>query len=139
MTNSVSDVQTKDKNNGSRGETLKKISAVLADLNTKAQLEVAIPTLEFLKAIEGKTPEDVEKIHAQENLIKNMESDLYKSKLEDIFCDKFSSLSDYHLDKYLDTLLFEEAIAEVNLQTSVALVEVQEELLSGELSEITVH
>lgn len=122
-----------------REETLHQIAIQLADLNIEAQLEVAIPTLEFLKDIEEKTADDQRKVKNQERLIEILESEDYRSRLEYEFTDKFSKLSPRHLETYLEDLEYNRAIEELNFELSPALAALQEELVSGSLNKVTLQ
>lgn len=122
-----------------REETLHQIAIHLAELNIEAQLEVAIPTLEFLKDIEEKTADDLRKVKNQERLIEILESEEYRYRLEYEFTDKFSKLSSRHLETYLENLEYNRAIEELNFELSPALAALQEELVSGDLNKVTLQ
>lgn len=122
-----------------RTNILHTIAVRLADLNTRVQLEVAIPTLEFLEDIEGKTADDVRKIKDQEKLIDLLESEGYRDRLQNEFTEKFNVLDTKFLRKYLEELEYEDAIAEVSLQLSSSLAQVQEELLYGVIKKPTLQ
>lgn len=122
-----------------RTDTLHAIAARLAKLNIDAQLEVAVATLEFLEDIEDKTADDLRKIKDQSKLVDVIDGNEYKDRLQNLFTEKFSVMSDEHLKEYLDGLIYEEAIAEVNLQIVPALEEVQQELLYGVFSKPTLQ
>lgn len=122
-----------------RTDTLHAIAARLAKLNIDAQLEVAVATLEFLEDIEDKTADDLRKIKDQSKLVDVIDGNEYKDRLQNLFTEKFAVMSDEHLKEYLDGLIYEEAIAEVNLQIVPALEEVQQELLYGVFSKPTLQ
>ncbi|QPI18290.1 hypothetical protein POP15_242 [Pectobacterium phage POP15] len=122
-----------------RTDTLHAIAARLAKLNIDAQLEVAVATLEFLEDIEDKTADDLRKIKDQSKLVDIIDGNEYKDRLQNLFTEKFAVMSDEHLKEYLDGLIYEEAIAEVNLQIVPALEEVQQELLYGVFSKPTLQ
>lgn len=122
-----------------RTDTLHAIAARLAKINIDAQLEVAVATLEFLEDIEDKTADDLRKIKDQSKLVDVIDGNEYKDRLQNLFTEKFAVMSDEHLKEYLDGLIYEEAIAEVNLQIVPALEEVQQELLYGVFSKPTLQ
>lgn len=122
-----------------RTDTLHAIAARLAKINIDAQLEVAVATLEFLEDIEDKTADDLRKIKDQSKLVDIIGGNEYKDRLQNLFTEKFDVMSDEHLKEYLDGLIYEEAIAEVNLQIVPALEEVQQELLYGVFSKPTLQ
>lgn len=123
----IIEVKPEDK----RTEILHNIAIRLAKLNVDVQMDVAVPTLEFLQDIEDKTADDLRRIKEQTKFIDVLTGVDYRDRLQNLFTEKFAVMSDEHLKEYLDGLIYEEAIAEVNLQIVPALEEVQQELLYG--------
>lgn len=101
----------------------------LSDLNIRAQLEVALPTLEFLKEIEDKTQEDIDKISNQEALVAALESQGYEERIKKEFYDKFDTLSTEYLTRYKESVEYELALEAVCFDLSVSLQGIQDTYL----------
>ena len=115
----------------SRTAVLHKIAIHLAEINARNQLEVAVPTLDFLHEIEDKTAADLKKVKAQQGLVDLLTSKEYHERLQNVFTEQFNSLSDEYLNRYLSDLMYEAALSEVEIQLTTSLEEVQQELLYG--------
>lgn len=122
-----------------RTNILHDVAIRMADLNVRAQLEVAIPTLEFLEDIEGKTADDLRRIRDQQKLVDTLSGQDYRDRLQNLFAEKMDALSDKHLEEYHNQLVYEDAVAEVNVQIIPALEELQEELVYGVINKPTLQ
>lgn len=122
-----------------RTSILHDVAIRLAEMNVNSQLEAAVPMLEFLEDIEDKTADDLRRIRTQEKLVNILSGQDYRGRLQNIFAEKMALLSDEHLTQYRDDLIYQEAIADMNVQIVPALQEVQEELLYGVVTKPTLQ
>lgn len=122
-----------------RTEILHDIANRVADLNIEPQLEVAIETLDFLQEIEDKTADDLRKIKEQDKFIDMLTGIEYRDRLRNILTEHFDSLSDFHLEKYHEELVYEETIAKLNVRLVPELQEVQQELIYGVFEKKPIH
>lgn len=114
-----------------RTELLHDIAIRTSNLNIEAQLDVAIQLLEFYQDIEGKTADDLRKIKEQEKFIDLLNGTEYRDRLQNVVTEQFNKLSDEHLALYHNDLVYQDALADLNITLIPALEEVQQELLYG--------
>lgn len=114
-----------------RTELLHDIAIRTANLNIEGQLEVAVQLLEFYQDIEGKTADDLRKIKEQEKFVDLLNGTAYRDRLQNVITEQFDKLSDEHLSQYHSDLVYQDALASLNITLIPALEEVQQELLYG--------
>lgn len=122
-----------------RTEVLYAIASHLADRTVDSTLEAAVNLLDFLQDIEDKTADDIRKVKTQQKYVELVESQAFSDRVRNVIAEQFSVLSDAHLTEYLKGLVYEEALAEVQLGVNTALAEIHNELEAGFLSKPTLQ
>lgn len=120
-------------------DILHDVAIRLAEINIEPQIEAAVDTLEFLQDIEDKTADDLRRIKDQEKLVDTLSGEDYRNCLQNLFTEHLAGLPVEYLKRYHEDLLYQDAIAEMNVQIVPALQEVQQELLYGVVSKPTLQ
>ncbi|UZZ64121.1 hypothetical protein A71_43 [Escherichia phage A7_1] len=136
MTNTVDKIE---KELTDRERLLHKIAKYVVGKAIDANLEVAVMTLDFLKGIEDKTEEDIIKVRNQQKIVEAMTSENYEKVMQNAIVENMDSLSTEHLQRFLDEIEYSEAIAEVQLKMSVAMKEIQDDLILGYVKTEVTH
>lgn len=136
MTNTVEKIE---KELTDRERLLHKISKYVVGKAIDANLEVAVMTLDFLKGIEDKTEEDIIKVRNQQKIVEAMTSENYEKVMQNAIVENMDSLSTEHLQRFVDEIEYSEAIAEVQLKMSVAMKEIQDDLILGYVKTEVTH
>lgn len=120
-------------------DILHDVAIRLAEINIEPQIAVAVDTLEFLQDIEDKTADDLRRIKDQEKLVDQLSGEDYRNRLQNLFAEHLATLEPEHLKQYHADIVYQDAIAEMNLQLVPALQEAQQELLYGVVSKPTLQ
>ncbi|QUL77200.1 hypothetical protein A73_212 [Escherichia phage A73] len=136
MTNTVDKIE---KELTDRERLLHKIAKYVVGKAIDANLEVAVMTLDFLKGIEDKTEEDIIKVRNQQKIVEAMTSENYEKVMQNAIVENMDSLSTEHLQRFVDEIEYSEAIAEVQLKMSVAMKEIQDDLILGYVKTEVTH
>jgi hypothetical protein len=114
-----------------REKLLHKIARAVTEQATAPNIEIAVMTLDFLKGIEDKTEEDMEKIKFQSRVVETLTSEEYEKEMQNCIAENMDSLSTEHLQRFSDELDYMAAINEVQLKMAVGLQEIQDNLNLG--------
>ena len=107
MNNSISDTAV------TKSELLEEVSARLAEINIKAQLDTAIETLGFLKDIVRPTKKNKQDREVLEKGIEVLTSEEFREKIKAVFFVNYNQLDSADLARYLGDLRYEERVARV--------------------------
>lgn len=122
-----------------RTEILHDIAARLANINIDAQLESGVMTLDFLKSIEKKTADDLDKIDRQQAFVDKLGDKAYFEALQNIIVEKYDALDTKHLERYLNDLLYEDAVIGVGTQLAPAMEQLNQDYFYGTLRKPTLQ
>lgn len=114
-----------------REKLLHKIARAVTEQATAPNIDIAVMTLDFLKGIEDKTEEDMEKIKFQTRVVETLTSEEYEKEMQNCIAENMDSLSTEHLQRFSDELDYMAAINEVQLKMAVGLQEIQDNLNLG--------
>lgn len=136
----MTDVNTKiDTELNVREHLLHKIARAVTEQATAPNLEIAVMTLDFLKSIEDKTEEDINKINLQSKIVETLCSEEYEKKMQNCIAENMDSLSTEHLQRFSDELDYMAAINEVQFKMSIDLKEIQDNLALGFVKTDVIH
>lgn len=115
------------------------LAHILASRNISANVEVQSEQLEFLKEIEMKTASDIEKIEEARKLLALVESEEYFIAVRNTFAEHYAKMDSRYIDKYLEEIEYESAIAAVGLTLVPALYKVRDDFVYGTVSKPTLQ
>ncbi len=122
-----------------RTTVLHGIVSYLSNAVLEDALDSAEQLLEFLEAIEDKTADDLRKVKDQKKFIERLSGEGYRSRLELLYTEALDKMSDEHLVRYYQDLLYEQALRELDFNLAVPLQELNEELVEGEIAKPTLQ
>jgi len=122
-----------------RTTVLHGIVSYLSNAVLEDALDSAEQLLEFLEAIEDKTADDLRKVKDQKKFIERLGGEGYRSRLELLYTEALDKMSDEHLVRYYQDLLYEQALRELDFNLAVPLQELNEELVEGEIAKPTLQ
>lgn len=115
---------------------LEHLADTLAEVHVRAQLEVALPTLEFLEAIVDKSKEDEDKVSRQKALVKTLSGAAYRRSVEKIFTEAYSHLETGYVQRYLEDIRYERALVDAGVTLSAMLQDNQGKFIQKVLSKV---
>lgn len=118
---------------------LHEVADYLANLNLDSQIGGVMDTLEFLRDIEFKDASDLEKIKECERILEVVQSKDYFNEVRNTFAEHYSKLDARSLERYLNDLKYEAAIAEVGVTLVPALQQLQDKFSRGVFKKREIH
>lgn len=120
-------------------ERLHALAHILAMNNLNANIQANADTLKFLKEIEFKTAEDIEKVEESKKILDILQSDEYFNALRNTFAEHYAKLPPRFVERYLEDIEYEQAISEVGLTLVPAMYKLRDDFCYGVVSKPTLQ
>lgn len=120
-------------------ERLHALADLLANRNIELNIQLQSEQLQFLKDIDFKTAEDIEKVEEARKVLNILESEEYFNALRNTFTEHYAKMNPIYIERYLDEIAYENAFNEVGLTLTPALYKLRDDFVYGTVGKPTLQ
>lgn len=122
-----------------KDENLAEIANIIAANSIRANVDNTIQLLDVYKGIVGKTAQDKRNMKEEQDRLEKLQSPEYAALLRNALADTYSGLSEEHVQRLLDQMIFELKIGDCEVAAYAKITALSEEFFAGTYQGPTEH